>query len=615
MGTFAVKIGNAEYEVDAPDEKTAWKYANAEHSKPYDIPAGLKSLMNVGQGVSFGFGDEIAGALGADKNRYRATLEDFQNEYPKSAMLGGISGSMLLPFGLGRLSTTPLQTAAVTGAISGALQGAGDAPTMDDVQKDAARAGGIGLAFGPLAFGMTKPVGGAMSALMTKAPIVGDDFAKSLARNRVVQSFGRDSIDVAGVESNLARLGGEARIADAAGENTRGLLDLNANLPGKTKDRLESLIRNRIATRPERMDDMVYSVNDGYGRAGNLESALTKQQQATSAPLYRQAHAMDVTPSPQLVNDLEAARKLGAFSEAEKRALANPEIGPFTLSASQQKLGEGRISVRDLDHIKQGIDSLIEGQTDSVTGKVTAYGRDLLKLKQRIVSEVDSATTDPQTGISIYKAARDAYAGPASLKNAINKGRSFWNESAESLSAQMSGMSESEKQAFRVGAAEALRTMSGSQTGQNRLLNMWKDRNTREKMQELLGSDVKFSEVQKLLSGEETLRRLEGLGPSRNSRTFSREAASDDQSLAIAQDALSSAATGSMRPLMQAAAKNWGRLTTPEPVRDAIGEILMKQYAPAEMKALMEAQEVMRRHQKTISSLSGVAAGKTSSKK
>lgn len=31
MGTYAVKVQNAEYEVDAPDEATAWKWANASH--------------------------------------------------------------------------------------------------------------------------------------------------------------------------------------------------------------------------------------------------------------------------------------------------------------------------------------------------------------------------------------------------------------------------------------------------------------------------------------------------------------------------------------------------------------------------------------------------------
>lgn len=33
MATFSVKVGNAEYDVDAPDENTAWQWANIEHQK------------------------------------------------------------------------------------------------------------------------------------------------------------------------------------------------------------------------------------------------------------------------------------------------------------------------------------------------------------------------------------------------------------------------------------------------------------------------------------------------------------------------------------------------------------------------------------------------------
>jgi hypothetical protein len=612
---FLVKIGDAQYKVSAPDENTAWQWANQTHSEsakktpePYDIPAGLKSLMNVGQAVSFGFGDEIAGALGADKERYRSTIDQFTKEYPKSALLGTVSGSALLPFGAGKLAAqSPWTAAATTGAITGALQGAGDATTLENTPNEASRGALFGGIAGPAILGMAKPVGSAASALATKIPYFGDDIANLVARKNVARAFERDSTDAQQVGRRMVQIGPEARVGDAAGESTRNLLDLNANLPGKTATDLESTIRGRIATRPDRMDSMVYAVNGGYGRAKGLETALTQQQSQIASPLYQKAHAMDVAPTSNLVRDLEAARKLGAFSEAEKRALANPDNGPFTLDAAQQVLGKGKIAVRDIDHIKQGIDSLIETNTDAVTGKVSGYGRDLVKLKNRILSEVDGAVPD-------YKAAREAYAGPAAMKTAITKGKAFWNEGAESLGDTIAGMTQSEQQAFRVGASEALREKVGSQSGQTQLLNLWKDRNLREKMRALLGSDVKYSEVEAMIGNEATLKRMEALGPSRNSRTFSREAGAENQTAEVAGDLLSAGMkvkTGQWLSLLGDLKQQSARIGSPEPVRDAIGKILLKQYAPEEMRALMAAQEIIRRQQSAASIGAGVAGGKS----
>jgi hypothetical protein len=170
-----------------------------------------------------------------------------------------------------------------------------------------------------------------------------------------------------------------------------------------------------------------------------------------------------------------------------------------------------------------------------------------------------------------------------------------------------------EAQAFRIGAAEKLREMVGAQTGQNRLMNMWKDRPVREKLKALLGDDVKYSEVESLLKNEMTLKRLEGLGPSRNSRTFSREANAEDQNYQVLSDMTDIGVgmkTGNMLgPVTRILKDGYQRLGTPEQVRDGIGKSRMQKYAPAEIKALMEAQEAIRRQRGLASTSFGTAAG------
>ena len=576
--------------------------------KPYDVNSSLASAMNAGQALTFGFGDEIAGKLGLDPARYRKTVDTFTNQYPAASAIGSVSGSILGPskFAKALKAFNPWATAGAAGGLYGMLQGAGDAEEGKTLEG-ATKSGTLGMLAAPVVMGTVGAGGSVLNALggqmASRVPGVGNKYSEWLARNRVAGALNRDNVTADELASNMARLGSEARVADAAGESTRGALDLNANLPGKTANELEGLIRNRISTRPDRMDDVVYAVNGGYGRAGDLSNALLTQRAAESAPLYKKAHQANINPDPQLIRDLEAAKKLGAFAEAEKRSLANPEMGPFTLGASQQQLGQGQISVRDIDHIKQGIDTLIEGQTDTVTGKVSGYGRDLLSLKNRILSQVDTAVPD-------YAKARQAYAGPSALNTAINKGRAFWREDAESLSTMMQGMTNSEKEAFRVGASEQLREMVGNQTGQNRLLNFWKDRTTREKLNSLLGDDVKYKDVERMLKGEETLKRLEGLGPSRNSRTFSREANAEQQTLDTASDLVSAGLnikTGGLASLLGGLGKYTARVGTPEPVRDYIGKVLMSKYSTDEINALRKAQEAIAARKAAAASAAGAS--------
>lgn len=612
MKTYDVDIGGKTYEVDAPDPETAWKYANAYATskgkpKPYEVEPAVASLMNIGQAVSFGFGDELLSYAGVDKERYRATVDKFREDYPKSSMLGTLSGSALLPFGVGRLATqSPWMAAAATGGVAGLLQGVGDSPTMERAVPEASQQAMFGMAAGPMLLGASKPIGSIASSVASRLPFVGNDISKFLARNRVADAFSRDSTDAKSVENTMAILGREARIADAAGENTRTLLDLNANLPGTTQNKLEQAIRERIASRPDRMDRMVYAVNDGVGRAGALTEALTRQQKGVASPLYKEAFNKSVEPTPSLIRDLEAARKLGAFSEAHKRSLANPgDFGPFSLDPAQQVLGNGKIGINDIDHIKQGLDALIEGQINAY-GKTTGYGRDLIGLKNRILSEVDNV-------VPVYKDARNEFAGPAALKSAIEKGRKFWSDNAETLGVKLDRMTKSEQDAFRVGAAEALREKVGAQQGQTQLLNIRKDRTIREKLKQLLGDDVKYSEVEQLLQSENVLARLEKLGIRRNSSTFSREAAAEDQGLQIAEDVTNfgiNAKTGNIPGLLSQGKRVMHRTSTPESVRNAIGDILLQRYQTDEIRALMEAQKRLWELRKIGSTGAGIAGGK-----
>ena len=433
------------YDIEGPEGATAEQLGGfiAQNSgpKPYDVGAFGKRAMQFGQGVSFGFGDEIASKLGADKDRYNATLEQHRTEEPVGAVLSNLAGGISTPLAalkipkilksavpaLDLLGKSPMLTAGGTGLLYGGLQGAGDSSEGQGVGGEALKSGGIGATLGLGMMGAIKaasPFAGAIgNAAAANMPGVGQKYSMWLARNRVADAFNRDNLTVADVGRNMQRLGAEARFADAAGENTRGTLDLNANLPGRTKDELETLIRNRQATRPDRMDDAVYAVNGGYGRAGDVNKSLEAQKIQESAPLYQRLHGMDIPISDNLRGILNASKKLGAAGTASKIATAERVPFSFGTKESTEALmnatNGGRISMRDADLIKRGIDDLIESQTDAVTGKVTTLGRSYVRMKSDLLGELDNLTIDPKTGVSLYKSARDAFAGPASLQTAM----------------------------------------------------------------------------------------------------------------------------------------------------------------------------------------------------
>lgn len=84
-----------------------------------------------------------------------------------------------------------------------------------------------------------------------------DGNPRRYAMEKVAQALERDKAGAADplnrAGARLAKLGDEATVADAGGQNTKQLLDTLATLPGQTKDSAERLIRSRQAGRGGRL--------------------------------------------------------------------------------------------------------------------------------------------------------------------------------------------------------------------------------------------------------------------------------------------------------------------------------------------------------------------------
>lgn len=608
------------------------------------MPKDVKAMGSALQGATLGFADEISGAIGATvgqglklvpdavaervlspglqrarqrpfaenyagvRDQMRGAQESFAREAPITSTALQVAGGLATG---GAIAGAARQGAAA--AAPGAVQAAGRAPM-------ALRAAGAGAAFGAagsagtaesvgdlateVPFGaLTGAAGGAASNVLGSAVRAGASQmtarlpenvarrfgalgAEEQARRRVAEALSRDESTPGRVIARMRKLPENSVVADAAGTNTRELLDTVATAPGKTGNQWRRVARGRVADRGvvmrEAADD---ALGTGGQRLSETVQGLIEQRSRAAAPQYQQLHRIGVQPDAELQQMVTAAEQLGAGAVARK--IATADRVPYTLGDDVSAAGQ---SMRDLDYLKQGLDTLIAKKWDAQKGNYTPEGISLMGLRESLIRKLDSLT-ETAPGRSLYARARAAYAGPSALIDAAQRGRAAMTADAESLAAFSRGLAGSELDAFRVGAMEALRGKLGAQGGQTQIINAWRDPNTRERLQAIFGNERDYRRYMSHLLGQEQQRLTEATVKV-GSQTAGRSVRQDDLNAATMTDLidLGTAASGSGGgwTLLRRAKDLYGRASTPEPVRDQIGRILMQnqQNAPAEMRTL-----------------------------
>lgn len=503
------------------------------------------------------------------------------------------------------------------GAGGGAASGVLHSPDVAQMPGYAAREGATGALLAP-ALGAAGNVAGKVAgtvgdAVLSRAPWIGREWSEKLALSRVAEAMSRDKVDMRAAGTGLDELGPEGRLVDVGEKSARDLLDVTAVLPGETGAALEAAQAERIAGRAARLDPAVETLSGGAGRASDAFLQWQHQKEAAAGPLYERLQQMAVRPTGELLSILRAARDVGAFGTARDIAAASRR--PFTLSDDwvDDALARGvnePLSMRDLDQVKQGLDQLLtSSRAAKADGTQTPYGRALDGLRRDLLRVLDRATT--RSGRSLYAEARNAFAGPSALQDALDAGRRFMQGGdADALGATLRRLSESEREAFRIGAAEALRTKAGAQAGQTELLNLWKNRNLQEKLREVFRSEEEYQRVVKLLDNERRLKQIEGLG--KGSQTAGREAAADDMTAAVAEDVMAAgrdATLGNLPGFIMGLRRAGSRIGTPEPVRNKVGEILLSKDR-ALLDQIASYQEMLRnrRMAQVLAGQAGAAA-------
>jgi hypothetical protein len=191
----------------------------------------------------------------------------------------------------------------------------------------------------------------------------------------------------------------------------------------------------------------------------------------------------------------------------------------------------------------------------------------------------------------VYAQARQAFAGPSELMDAARLGRTALTKDDATIKTLQANMTQSERDAFALGAFESLRAKLGARAGQTQIMELWREKGMQEKLQAIFGSERAYREFAASVAKERQLKQLETVG--RGSQTASRLYGAGDldaPAVQAAGQAVTSAVSGNVPGVVQSASNIWNRVKLPEPVRDQMGQILLSRNK----RGLLDLEDVMR---------------------
>jgi len=257
--------------------------------------------------------------------------------------------------------------------------------------------------------------------------------------------------------------------------------------------------------------------------------------------------------------------------------------GKTPLDLSKIKPGDD-LSFEALDTLKKALWTI--GEKEKVNFKPTAESRATDNLRNELTRKLDDLSPKDKQGNSIYKMARDAFAGPAEMESAVIAGRTAMKTDEIGVSELTKGMSASELEAFKVGALQSLRDKVGTEAGQTSLLKMWKEPATSGKLKEIFGKD--YREFAASVAKEARLKEIEQTG--RGTKTAQRLLSAGELDAGDAMQtgqAVASAGQGNAAPLINTVMNLSKKISTPEQTRNEMAKLLMQQ-GPAAMRTLQD---------------------------
>ena len=418
-----------------------------------------------GQGLTFGTLDEIEAAFrtgsisGPEYERQRNQLREQQKQFGEDVPLVKtpveLVGSLVAPLGIAKQvaklapatqalitgQTVPGQIARGTaiGATTGAASGYGFA------EKDEGSEAVIGGAFGGVLGGSVPiVVKGAGTLIKNVLNSMGIGDQEAAASKMLANYLKKDNLSPTEAQQaldELRRIGIPNPVIADLGKSLNDLAYSAYVVQSKAKGATKEFLENRLIDQP---NDIVKGLVEKAGLAKNVNGfeyleALAANQSRMASQAYPEAYskAINAVPFRKFV-DRDVFAK--AYQEAVKRA----DVYGKTLPELSAIRNAQSVPTDILHQIKIGLDRVIDAETDTITKKVSGYGRDVTNVKNEFNDLIKSLNPD-------YKKANAEFADAERIRKAFNMGEEYQTLNPAEAASKIKKMTSDEKEAFRLG--------------------------------------------------------------------------------------------------------------------------------------------------------------------
>jgi len=324
-----------------------------------------------------------------------------------------------------------------------------------------------------------------------------------------------------------------------------------------------------------------------------LESLAAKQK-SLAEQAYPKAYSLAVDAVPfRTYVDRPVFQK--AYDEAVKRAAVYGEqLPPLSEIRNAQS-----VPTDILHQIKIGLDRVVDKETDAITGKMTGYGRDVVRVKDEFNDLIKSLNPE-------YKRANAEFADEERIRKAFQMGQGYQKLDPAEAASKIKKLNPDEKEAFRLGVMADINNRLGDFKGGDFTKQIFKSDNQKLLLRNAFpdqASYTEFSQYVKALN-EQTATKQRVLG---GSRTGENIAVREDANLLGAMG--QAAATGDPLSMLRAGAQ--AVLSRAKGISGETSEALQKRLFtsdPIEQTAILKELNKRARQARPTGMLGGAAA-------
>ena len=430
---------------------------------PYSGPA--EAVRSAVGSATFGFGEELEAALRtgaisgpqyeALRNQLRQQQKQFGYDYPVTSGVSEVGGALAAPFAVfkalgraapavqeaitGTTAAGQIGRGAALGGATGALTGAGTAER--DIGMQAGVTGTIGAVLGGVLPAGVRYSTGVIKNILTASGI-GDQ--PTAASKLIADTLRKDKIsdvEAQAVLSEMQRIGVPQPVLADISKGLQDLAYASYVIPSSQKAETARFLESRLIDQP---NDIVKGLVERAGLGKNINgyeylTFLSESQQKAAAAKYPKAYNVAID-----ARDFRKYVDRPVFAEAYQEAQRRAGVYGQPLPDLEQIRNAQFVPTNILHQMKIGLDRVVESNTDKITGKVTAYGRDVSNVRREFNDLIKEKNPT-------YAKANKEFADNERIKSAFETGQKYQKlEYTEALN-NLKKMNDSEKEAFRLG--------------------------------------------------------------------------------------------------------------------------------------------------------------------